>query len=410
MVWTQDYGEEYTKIGINYSTSGNGGVNWSAKKRIANGRVGWELRAMNLAMAFHGGNIFVTYENSFGERDIYSCRSADGTTWSNGIHTASLEGIFYNPDVAFDATGLAYTTYYAWLKQAEEPFEYRGQGILAKKTTWGSTKHATADRLLGDSTQGCYQEPDLAAYPNGRVYVAWRQKIPPATYPTVYVGESDDFGYTWKTPVRLTATSPRGEDPSIEVGGNGNVYAVWADNLWTKAYDDIAFSRRGPATSTPAPPEPFTETIQPTGGSLLSNDPLESVEITFPNGAVDAPTDVTYEHGATPASSLAGDSIRVGLGVYFDVSAEQEGTPVVDFNLPVTITTRYYGTGMVNEDTIALYWHDGDEWVTDGITTIGRATNIITSTTTHFTYFGLFGEAGHLIFLPLINRGAKGAG
>jgi hypothetical protein len=69
MAWTQDYNEEYTKVGINYATSSNGGDSWNPKKRIAEGIPGWELRAYNLGMAFYHGDIYIAWENAFGNHD-----------------------------------------------------------------------------------------------------------------------------------------------------------------------------------------------------------------------------------------------------------------------------------------------------------------------------------------------------
>jgi hypothetical protein len=404
MAWTQDYNEEYTKVGINYATSSNGGDSWNPKKRIAEGIPGWELRAYNLGMAFYHGDIYIAWENAFGNHDIYLARSHDGISWTKGFITRSQEGIFYTPDVTVDANGVSYITYYAWLKNTEEPFEYRGQGVLVRKISWGSTKYASQDRVLGDDTVGLYKSPDLAAYTNGRVFVAWSQKLPGATYPSLYVGESDDYGFSWKTPVMVSQTGHYGEDPALEVDGSGNLYAVWMDRPFSKCCYDIVFSRHDPSTTTPTRPEPFTETIQPTGGKLLSNDPLESVEFNFPKSWLPDPVEVTYQYGKLPASIQSADSMLVNMGVYFDISAKQGSTPVVDFNLPVTVTTHYFGGGLIPEDSINLYWHNGNEWVTDGITTIGRAENVITSTTTHFTHFALFGEVEGLLFLPLITR------
>ena len=403
MVWTHDYDEEYTKVGIAYSASRDGGTTWVGTKRIADGVPGWEMRAQNLALAFHDGSIYVAWENNFANREVYLSRSSDGKTWTKGCASCGLHGMFQTPDVAIDSTGVSYITHYGWFEQAQDPFEYLGQGILVRKTAWGSTKYATEDRVSDDGTSDWYMTPDLAASAGGRVFVAWSQQLPGAIYPSLHVGESDDYGFSWMTPITVSLGNYRAEDPALEVNGDGDLYVVWADRLRTKCCYDIAFSRRGPSTSSPIPPEPFIETIGPEGGTVASNDPLESVEITFPPGAVDSPTDVTYAHGEQPASLLSDDDgTLVSMGVNFAISATQGTTPVVEFNEPVTVTVHYFDRDPVSAGGIGLYWHNGSEWATDGITTIGRAANVITSTTTHFTHFGLYGKV--MVFLPLIVR------
>lgn len=403
IVSLRDYNEKNTKVGIAYSVSSNGGDSWGPSRRVANGTPGWELNAMSVAMAFRKGKLYVAWENLFGNRDIYLSSSQDGLVWGRSNQTASEEGSFFTPDVAVDGAGMAYETYYGWLKDAQDPFDYRGQGIRVRKTAWGSTVFASKDRILSDDTIFLYKAPDLAAGEDGRVFIAWSQKLPGDLYPSMYVGESNDFALNWITPVMVSESNHYGEDPALEIDGNGSLYAVWMDHPKIKCCYDILFSGRGPSTSTPDPPKPFTETINPAGGTLVSNDPLESVEFDFPEGWTDTPTEVTYSHGALPTRQSAGGTL-VSMGVHFDVSAEQGGSPLVNFDKPVTITTRYFGSTVAPEDSINLYWQNGSEWVTDGISTVGREENVITSTTNHFTYFGLFGEVDSQLFLPTVMR------
>ena len=139
---------------------------------------------------------------------------------------------------------------------------------------------------------------------------------------------------------------------------------------------------------------------------MTSNDPLESVTLTFPPGAVDTNTTVTYTHHTSPPATISTSSSSdlQGIGVYFDLEAEQGGVPVTSFNLPVTLTVRYLTSGAVDPNTLGLFRYDGGSWDTDGITQLAHENNIITSTVTHFSTFGLLGEGPQQIYLPLLAR------
>lgn len=75
------------------------------------------------------------------------------------------------------------------------------------------------------------------------------------------------------------------------------------------------------------------------------------------------------------------------------------------FNHPVTIAVRYTDqeNGPIIEDSLALYWLSGTDWVTDGINTVVRADNTITSTTEHFTLFAVLGETNR-VYMPTAVR------
>jgi len=186
---------------------------------------------------------------------------------------------------------------------------------------------------------------------------------------------------------------------------SGNLYVVWDDRLDSKCCTDIVISRRGPATEVPPPPEPFEETIPPEGGTVVSNDPLESVVIQFPPGAVSADTQVTYayEPAAIAGSSpfLPAQNLR-NVGPWFDISATQNGEPVTTFNKPITIEVRYMDAGIIATPTISLYWLDGTDWLTDGVTTVVQAPHVVTSTVDHLTRFSLMGKGGPRVYLPMV--------
>ncbi len=94
---------------------------------------------------------------------------------------------------------------------------------------------------------------------------------------SLYFSESNDFGRSWSADVMLTEANHHGKHSSLGVDDGGNLYAVWYDQEDYKAFHDIMFSRRGPSTGTPTPPDPVIVTIPTGGGTFTSNDPLELV-------------------------------------------------------------------------------------------------------------------------------------
>ena len=142
-------------------------------------------------------------------------------------------------------------------------FELRSS--LLGKWSWSDAKYASNESRIDDQTIGLYKTPDLAAYKGGRVFVAWSYLPEGALVRSLYLGESNDFGGTWKTPIMVSQENHMAEDPSLEVDGSGALYLAWEDRPRTKCCTDIVFSQRGASTDTSPPPEPVAEIVPPGG-------------------------------------------------------------------------------------------------------------------------------------------------
>jgi hypothetical protein len=129
---------------------------------------------------------------------------------------------------------------------------------------------------------------------------------------------------------------------------------------------------------------------------------------------LDAPTTFTY----TAFTDLSGFGNLTGLdddyefaGRGFDLTAYQGGAVQSDFAFehPITITARYSDDDVksLDEESLALFYRDGDAWRTDGLTVARRftETNEVVVRAGHLTEFGLFGkERGYQVYLPLVMR------
>jgi PKD repeat protein len=130
----------------------------------------------------------------------------------------------------------------------------------------------------------------------------------------------------------------------------------------------------------------------------------------IPAEAVTATTTFTYtafiDMGASP--DLSGFDFA---GRRFTLTAYQWGArqPSFTFERPVTMTVRYSDEDVesLDEESLALFYRDGDAWRTDGLTVTRRLTetNEVVVRAGHLTEFGLFGkEREYQVYLPLVLR------
>ncbi|MCG3211462.1 MAG: hypothetical protein FOGNACKC_05108 [Anaerolineae bacterium] len=162
-----------------------------------------------------------------------------------------------------------------------------------------------------------------------------------------------------------------------------------------------------------APSQPAVAVDQTSGGELAYADPTGRVlTVTVPAGAVLTPTELILEPFAAPPTTTAAVSPTLFgfAGQVFSLRARQGGIDQPDFNFsqPVTLTLKYTNADIVgDEDSLQLFYWDGSQWASDGITVVARnpAANELVLTITHLTQFGLFGELA-LIYLPLVVAGS----
>ena len=173
------------------------------------------------------------------------------------------------------------------------------------------------------------------------------------------------------------------------------------------------------------PPELPTDgsaTISAQGGTLYAPD--GSTKLSFPAGAADQDTTVTYSSpGSSSSQDLAipgytydssrqnnltadGEIVTIRL---FDLSAAISGTttPVLSFNLPYTLTLDYTFDDLrgADEDTLNLFWRDDDTWKQLSTASHDTQRDLLTFTLDHMTAFALKGEVvERFLYLPLAMR------
>lgn len=127
--------------------------------------------------------------------------------------------------------------------------------------------------------------------------------------------------------------------------------------------------------------------------------------IQIPAGAITDTIVITYRLAHSPAP----DGNLTGIGHIFDVTAVYNSTGRPAQLAPgqtYTITVHYTDAekGPAIENTLALYWWNGSQWVKEPSSVVDTAANIVTATPDHFSRWAVLGETRR-VYLPLILRG-----
>jgi hypothetical protein len=127
------------------------------------------------------------------------------------------------------------------------------------------------------------------------------------------------------------------------------------------------------------------------GGEIISPD--SRAKASFTAGSVAVTTTVTIElKGSFPTGDYY-------AAYAFDLST----SPAYTSTVPYTLTILYTEPSLLplNEESVGLYWQNGDEWTKEPTSIVDTEHNRVTASPNHMTVFALLGEAEH-IYLPLL--------
>jgi len=146
----------------------------------------------------------------------------------------------------------------------------------------------------------------------------------------------------------------------------------------------------------------ISDTIGTGGGSLTSYYGDTTIQI--PAGAITDTIVITY----TPAYGMPPGGNVAGIGHVFDVTAvySSTGQPAqIAFGHTYTVTVQYTDAekGPAIENTLALYYWDGSQWVKESSSVVDNIANTVTATPDHFSLWAVLGETRR-VYLPLIMR------
>jgi hypothetical protein len=146
----------------------------------------------------------------------------------------------------------------------------------------------------------------------------------------------------------------------------------------------------------------ISEVIPPSGGTLTSPD--DGTLYNFPAGAFLNSVDITYTPMFTSEVPPTGDLLVAGHTFSITGTDSGSGDPVQPdqpYTLTITYTEGEQGSAM--ENTLALYYWDGSQWLKETSSVIDTINNTITATPGHFSLWAVLGETQR-VFLPLISR------
>ena len=150
------------------------------------------------------------------------------------------------------------------------------------------------------------------------------------------------------------------------------------------------------------PGSPTSAIIGPAGGSLVSFD--GSTTLSFPGGIFTDTVVVTY---IPQFPSLTYDLI--GIGHFFKVTGVYSSTgqpvqPAAGYTYTLTVQYTDAEKGPAIENTLALYYWDGSQWVEEPSSVVDTAANTVTSYPHHFSLWAVLGETKR-VYLPLVLKG-----
>lgn len=214
---------EDTRFGIAYATSTDGGLSWSANRRVNLESPGTHQNPA-LALA-NWDDLCVAWEtNTAGNYDIYArCSSDSGYTWNfaHKIISDATNSAQTTPDVVV----FGQQVYAVWK-------DMRGGAAhiyFARSDDFGSTWGAN---VQVDHSTGAAANPTLSRAPDGQLCVAWDDLRAPADK-DVYVSCSGDNGATWSADANAIQEANAVEQRNPVLAYSGYWRLAWADNRAT---------------------------------------------------------------------------------------------------------------------------------------------------------------------------------
>jgi hypothetical protein len=230
VVWQDNVPGSDMSDEIYFKKSDDGGITWTAGKRLTNNRVSTQLPAISV----NGLNIYVTwqdYDLKNQNYEIYFKKSDDGgDTWTPRRRLTYTMDQSLAPAIAAEGSNV----YVVW--EDYRPGIGHFQLYFKKSDDEGATW--TTKRLTWNAGDSFF--PAMAV--NGsNIYVVWQDyRLGNGNY-EIYFKKSNDGGVTWMTE-RLTNNTGSSERPAIAADGS-NICVVWQDS--TSGNDDIYLNKSG---------------------------------------------------------------------------------------------------------------------------------------------------------------------
>ena len=146
-----------------------------------------------------------------------------------------------------------------------------------------------------------------------------------------------------------------------------------------------------------------TGTADPgTGSTITSYDGETTIQI--PAGAVTTTVVITQSpaYGTPPSGNFTGiDHVFDVSAVYSNTGQPAQLAPGQTYTVSVQYTDAEKGPAI--ENTLALYYWDGNQWINEPSSRVDAVNNTVTATPDHFSLWAVLGQTKK-VYLPLILR------
>jgi hypothetical protein len=202
-----------------YMKSEDGGDTWTTTQRLSWTSGGSAGSAIAVAPT-EGGLHVVWHDNTPGNYEIYYRGSTDGgTSWKASRRLTWTSDDSYSPAIATDSSG---TVHVVWQDRTPGNYEF-----YYKKSTDGGHTWTPSKRLTWNDGWSQYQA--LVVDSSDHLHLVWDDGTPGNF--EIYYKKSTDGGDTWTAAQRLTWNSSYSYAPSLGAESPTNLHLVWHDNL-----------------------------------------------------------------------------------------------------------------------------------------------------------------------------------
>jgi len=216
VVWSGD--TTTANSDIYYKRSTDGGVTWSAPKRLTwTSGFSW---APKIAVDSNNNPHVVWYDTTNGYEIYYKKSTNGGNNWSATTRITWNPAISYLPDIAVDSGNNPAIVWWDGLSGNYE--------VYLKRSSDGGTNWEPLRRLTWGTDSST--NPVIAISSNNHIHVAWEGI---ANYKLeIFYKKSTNGGVAWSARQRITWNSGDSEYPNIDVDSNNNPHVVWEDDSY----------------------------------------------------------------------------------------------------------------------------------------------------------------------------------